>query len=251
MVALAALENGVDPRTYLCLQRRLDFGSARVSLRQAPRPLRTCRGAIATSCDVYFYQTALALSGPTGSPRRAPQFGLGADLRYRHSRRRRPGLVPTPPTRGASPKDPVWHPGETPVMGIGQGYTHLNPLQLCVQAARLANGKKALNPRLIRSVGGVQQPSGAGGGRPVRRSRAHQFVREAMAAVTTGGDRRGLWRSRPWRNIRRWPARPARPQALSPTSGGRRQLHGAVANGSCATTPGSSPSRRPTIRATR
>ena len=27
-------------------------------------------------------------------------------------------------------------------MGIGQGYTHLNPLQLCVQAARLANGRR-------------------------------------------------------------------------------------------------------------
>jgi penicillin-binding protein 2 len=30
-----------------------------------------------------------------------------------------------------------------------------------VMTARLANGKKALNPRLIKSVGGVEQPSGA------------------------------------------------------------------------------------------
>jgi penicillin-binding protein 2 len=72
-------------------------------------------------------------------------------------------------------------------MGIGQGYTHLNPLQLCVQAARLANGKKALNPRLIRSVGGVQQPSGAAVA-DLSVDPAHiEFVRQAMADVTTTG----------------------------------------------------------------
>jgi penicillin-binding protein 2 len=58
-------------------------------------------------------------------------------------------------------KDPVWHPGETPSMGIGQGYTHLNPLQLCVMTARIANGQKALHPRLVQSVGGVEEKSGA------------------------------------------------------------------------------------------
>ena len=46
-------------------------------------------------------------------------------------------------------------------MGIGQGYTHLNPLQLCVQVARLANRRKALHPRLIKSIGGVEQPAGS------------------------------------------------------------------------------------------
>src|SRR5213078_5403771 len=98
------------------------------------------------------------------------------------------GLVPDIAyKRRAFPRDPVWHPGETPSMGIGQGYTHLNPLQLCVQASRLANGKKALHPRLIRSIGGVDQKSGAEwGDLPV--DPAHiQFVREAMAAVTTIG----------------------------------------------------------------
>ena len=46
---------------------------------------------------------------------------------------------------------------------IAAGYAVLavNPLQLCVMTARLANGKKALTPRLIRSVGGEERPSGA------------------------------------------------------------------------------------------
>src|SRR5690606_1179905 len=54
-----------------------------------------------------------------------------------------------------------WFPGETPSYGIGQGALTVNPLQLCVMTARLANGKKALNPRLIKSVGGKDLPPGS------------------------------------------------------------------------------------------
>src|SRR5690606_23292059 len=85
------------------------------------------------------------------------------------------------------PKDPVWHPGETPSMGIGQGYTHLNPLQLCVMTARIANGQKSLHPRLIRSIGGVEQKAGSDwGDLPVDKDHLH-FVRDAMAQVTISG----------------------------------------------------------------
>ncbi len=81
----------------------------------------------------------------------------------------------------------VWYPGETPSMGIGQGYTNLNPLQLCVQVARIANGQKALMPRLIRSVGGVERPSGAAvPDLPVNKEHL-TFVRKAMADVVLSG----------------------------------------------------------------
>jgi penicillin-binding protein 2 len=72
-------------------------------------------------------------------------------------------------------------------MGIGQGYTHLNPLQLCVQAARIANGEKSLHPRLIRSIGGVEQKSGAAWGDLTVNKDHVRFVQEAMSAVTTVG----------------------------------------------------------------
>jgi penicillin-binding protein 2 len=72
-------------------------------------------------------------------------------------------------------------------MGIGQGYTHLNPLQLCVQASRLANGRKALHPRLIHSIGGVAQPSGAAFGDLPFEAEHIDFIRNAMVAVTTSG----------------------------------------------------------------
>ena len=114
----------------------------------------------------------------------ARAFGLGTlfDIGIPGQKK---GLVPDKAyKRRTFPKDPVWHPGETPSMGIGQGYTNLNPLQLCVQAARLANGRKALHPRLIKSVGGVERPSGASFGDLPFKPENLDFVRNGMGAVT-------------------------------------------------------------------
>jgi penicillin-binding protein 2 len=181
MVAMAALENGYDPKTVHVCSGHWVFG--RVWKCDQVHGAQDLHSAIATSCDIYFYQCALAV-GPDKIAETARKFGLGQifDIGIPGQK---PGLVPDLAYKKRNfPKDPKWHPGETPSMGIGQGYTHLNPLQLCVQASRLANGKKALLPRLIRSVGGVAQPSGAAvADLPV--DPAHiEFVREAMAAVT-------------------------------------------------------------------
>jgi penicillin-binding protein 2 len=58
-----------------------------------------------------------------------------------------------------NPANTRWWPGETPSFGIGQGYTNVNALQNCVMVSRLANGKKAINPILVKSIGGVDQVS--------------------------------------------------------------------------------------------
>jgi len=184
MVALAALEAGVDPkRTYVC-NGSWYFG--RLWHCDAHHGVQDMKSAIASSCDIFFYQTALGL-GPDRIAAVARKFGLGEifDIGIPGQKK---GLVPdTAYKRRAFKKDPVWHPGETPSMGIGQGYTHLNPLQLCVMVSRIANGEKALHPRLIRSIGGVEQKSGAEWG-DLTVDKGHlQFVREAMAAVTSVG----------------------------------------------------------------
>ena len=113
----------------------------------------------------------------------ARQFGLGQTFDIGIPGQR-PGLVPdTAYKRRAFPKDPVWHAGETPSLGIGQGYLNLNALQLCVMVARLANGAKALQPRLIHSIGGVIQASSAPAPElPVAKENL-AFVRAAMASV--------------------------------------------------------------------
>jgi len=184
MVALAALENGYDPKTVHVCTGHWFFG--RTWKCDQVHGAQDMHNAIATSCDIYFYQTALAI-GPDRIAETARKFGLGEifDIGIPGQKK---GLVPdTEYKRRRFPRDPKWHPGETPSMGIGQGYTNLNPLQLCVMTSRIANGEKALHPRLIRSIGGVEQKSGAAwGDLPVNKDHL-LFVREAMAAVTTIG----------------------------------------------------------------
>jgi len=182
MVALAALENGYDPATtHVC--GKVWFWGGRPWHCDQAHGVQNLHTAIATSCDIYFYQCALAV-GPDKIAKVAREFGLGQlfDIGIPGQRK---GLVPdTAYKRRTFPKDPVWHPGETPSMGIGQGYTHLNPLQLCVQCARLANGRKALHPRLIRSIGGVERPRGSDFGDLPFKPEHIDFVRNGMGAVT-------------------------------------------------------------------
>jgi len=181
MVALAALEMGVDPkRTYVC-NKHWFFG--RTWSCDKVHGVQDLRSAIATSCDIFFYQTALVV-GPDRIAATARKFGLGQTFDIGTDQQKR-GLVPdTAYKRQHFPHDPVWHPGETPSMGIGQGYTNINPLQLCVQASRLANGVKAIQPRLIHSIGGVVQPTNATAPDLPFAKEHLDFVREAMAAVT-------------------------------------------------------------------
>lgn len=185
MVALTALEAGIDPRqTHVC--NGAWFWGGRVWHCDKHHGVMDMHSAIVTSCDIYFYQVALAV-GPDAIATTARKFGLGQTFDIGIPGQRA-GLVPDKAyKKRAFKRDPVWHPGETPSMGIGQGYTNVNPLQLCVMASRIANGNKALHPRLIRAVGGVERPSGAAvEDLPVNKEHL-AFVRQAMADVVTSG----------------------------------------------------------------
>src|SRR5579859_2940994 len=190
MVALAALEDGYDPKTvHVC--NKIWFYGGRPWHCDEAHGAQDLHSAIATSCDIYFYQCALSI-GPDKIAKVAREFGLGTTFDIGIPGQR-PGLVPDSAyKRRAFPRDPVWHPGETVSVGIGQGYTHLNQLQLCVQAARLANGRKALHPRLIQSIGGVERPRGSDFGDLPFEPAHIDFVRAAMAAVTISGTGAGL-----------------------------------------------------------
>ena len=185
MVALAALDSGIDPnQTHVC-NGAWAWGG-RIWHCDRRHGVQNMHNAIASSCDIFFYQTALAV-GPDKIAEVAKTFGLGTTFDIGIPGQK-PGLVPNKAyKRRTFKRDPVWHPGETPSMGIGQGYTNLNPLQLCVMAARLANGSKALHPRLVKSIGGVDLPSGAMAEDLPFQKEHIAFVRNAMAAVTESG----------------------------------------------------------------
>jgi penicillin-binding protein 2 len=187
LVAIAALENNFDrKRTFTC-NGAFQFGNHVFHCDRHHGTL-DLHGAIVTSCDIYFYQAALFL-GPDKIAEIARRFGLGEVFDIGIPQRA--GLVPDTAWKKRrfknNPANQKWFPGETPSMGIGQGYTNINPLQSCVMVARIANGRKALMPRLIRSIGGVAQPSGADvPDLPVDFEHL-QFVRQAMADVVTSG----------------------------------------------------------------
>lgn len=185
--ALALLEAGVDPNnTVVCT------GSYRTGNRTqrcwGRHGVQNMHNAIKNSCDVYFY--AMCNRAGVDNIRKA-----GLALGFEHEfdigvGNQRKGLLPSTAWKARTfPRDPVWHPGETTSVAIGQGAITVNALQLAVMTSRLANGKKQLQPRLIKSIGGVEQPSGAEAP-DLPFDPAHvEYVRQGMIAVAN--DRSG------------------------------------------------------------
>ena len=159
-MSLACLDNGFDPsHTYTC-NGAWGFGNHTFKCDHHHGTL-TMHQAIVRSCDIYFFQAALTV-GPDKMAAMARRFGLGQlfDIDIpgqKKGHRARHGLEEDPTSKTIR-LNQKWFAGETPSMGIGQGATTVNALQLCTQAARIANGKQAVNPRLIHSIGGVIQP---------------------------------------------------------------------------------------------
>jgi len=190
MVALTALEMGIPASiTYTC-NKAWAWGGRVWHCDEAHGTL-DMKGGIAHSCDIYFYQLALKIGGPDAIAATAREFGLGQTYDIGVPGQKA-GLIPTTEYKRRNfPKDPVWHPGETPSMGIGQGYVNVNALQLCIMCSRIANGQKALYPRLVRSIGGVDQPAAAASPVLTAQKEHMDFLHDAMIAVTTVGTGKG------------------------------------------------------------
>ncbi|MGQ2992012.1 MAG: penicillin-binding protein 2 [Brevundimonas sp.] len=185
--ALALLQAGVDPSITVTCRGSWRTGN-RTQRCWGVHGVQNMHDAIKNSCDVYFY----ALCNRAGvdviaDTARKVGFEQTFDIGVGNQKK---GLLPTTDwKRRTYPKDPVWHPGETTSVAIGQGAVTVNCLQLAVMTARLANGRKALVPRLIKSVGGVERPSGAAvPDLPFPREHI-EIVRQGMIAVAN--DRSG------------------------------------------------------------
>ncbi len=149
VVALAALEAGVldTETTFFCNGKlRLGDGLFHCWKREGHGKVHLTRG-IRESCDVYFYEVSRRV-GIERIGDMARRLGLGANFDI-DLPGERPGLIPTPAWKQAVIGEP-WVTGETLVSGIGQGFVLTTPLQLAVMVARIANGKKALQPHLTR-----------------------------------------------------------------------------------------------------
>jgi penicillin-binding protein 2 len=159
VTGLAALLRGANPdRRIFC---NGGFYLGRRFACHATHGSQDMRDAIKNSCNVYFMTLAVEM-GPDAiaDVARGMGFGQTFDLGVGNQN---PGLVPDTAWRRRNPVrgDGKWYPGETPSYAIGQGALTVNALQLAVYTARLANGRKAVQPRLIKSIGGKEQPPSA------------------------------------------------------------------------------------------
>ena len=144
MVAVAAVEHGVDPG-----ERHTCIGGYRLGNR-----FFRCLGthgsidmptAIMKSCNSYFYWLAHRLGYDKIAPT-ARLLGLGEEFQLAGSNQRY-GTIPDSAWKMRRFNQP-WSASDSLNAVIGQGYVSVNPLQLAVMTARIASGRR-LYPRLI------------------------------------------------------------------------------------------------------
>ena len=157
LMALAALENGIvsPENTRFCRGQYRMPGVSRPWRDWKPGGHGTVdmRKAIATSCDVYFYDLANQM-GVDRIHDYLSQFGLGS-LTGIDIPGEKAALLPSTAWKKKAfrrKEAQMWFPGDTISVGIGQGYMTATPLQLAHFAATLSARGKGFKPRLVRAV---------------------------------------------------------------------------------------------------
>jgi penicillin-binding protein 2 len=162
MFAIAALETGVVTPldTRYCRGTWFSSGYGRVKRDWKPggHGAVDLRRAIATSCDIYFFDIA-RLMGIDRMAGVVGQFGLGAvtgiDIEGE-----RVGILPSTEWKKRAyakrPEYQIWFPGDTINVGIGQGQMLVTPVQLANGIAAVAARGQRYRPRLVRAIRDVE-----------------------------------------------------------------------------------------------
>ena len=151
VTALAALEGkDITPEMRVFCPGHIQLGSIKFHCwKKEGHGSQDLISGIKNSCDVYFYEVARR-TGFEKVAEMARRFGMGeptgVDLPSE-----RGGLIPTKAWKRAALKQP-WHPGETLINAIGQGYVTTTPIQLAVMVSRIANGGYAVVPHVARDA---------------------------------------------------------------------------------------------------
>jgi penicillin-binding protein 2 len=159
VVALAALENGLNPDQIFHVQAnpfRPDKGCIYIGKRKiddtAPPGDYNFKKAFIHSSNSYFITNGLN-AGIDNIIRMGEQFHLGE----------RTGLFTNQETRGDFPSlarvdSRDWRDGDTANVCIGQGEVAVTPIQMAVMISAIANGGKVLWPRIVDRIE-AQDPS--------------------------------------------------------------------------------------------
>ena len=146
------------------------------------------KASIVESCDVFFYKLAHDL-GVDRLNEYLAHFGFGnrtgIDLTGESA-----GLLPSREWKRRARRQP-WYPGETLIMGIGQGYYLSTPLQLAAATAAIANNGTFYTPRVVdylrsRDSGEINPIPPRVHTIPIERQQNWDDVRDAMIDVVEG-----------------------------------------------------------------
>ncbi|MEX0366258.1 MAG: penicillin-binding transpeptidase domain-containing protein, partial [Ruegeria sp.] len=186
ITAMAALEEGlIGPDETVYCPGHLEVAGRRFHCwKRAGHGWVDLQNSLKQSCDVYYYDLALKV-GIEKISAMANRFGLGERHDVPMSAVAK-GLTPTKDWKSRV-HGQDWVIGDTVNASIGQGFMLASPLQLAVMTARLASGT-AVKPRLIKTVDGIEQPSGAGDSLGMNENNLRK-MRRAMYEVVN--DRRG------------------------------------------------------------
>ena len=151
LVALAGLNAGLSPRTRFTCTGGLEVGGRTfLCWKKEGHGSLSLTGAIAHSCNVYFYHVGLQIGIDKLLPV-AREFGIGTKTGIDIPGERK-GLLPSPEWKRNKTGRP-WFPGDTLNTCIGQGYLLITPLQAALLTASIANDGKLLTPHLINKTG--------------------------------------------------------------------------------------------------
>ena len=177
-VMLAALESGlISPRRQVTCTGKVQLGRRTFHCwRRQGHGRVDMRYALQQSCDSYFYEISQDI-GIEAIAEAARRLGLGQshDLGVPGEKS---GIVPDPVWKEER-MGVAWQGGDTLNASIGQGFVLASPFQLAVMAARLANGRLAVEPTIYAGVERGLPPELGFSPDNVR------FVQEAMWSVTS------------------------------------------------------------------
>ena len=186
VTALAALEDGqVDTTETVYCPGHLEVSNRRFHCwKRAGHGNVDLHRSLRESCDVYYYDLALRV-GIEKISAMARRLGLGVEHELPLTSVA-DGVMPTKDWKLIS-RGSEWVIGDSVNAAIGQGFVLASPLQLAVMTARLATGR-SVTPRLVKSIGGVEQPTGHGEDLGLNENNLRE-IRKAMYAVPN--NRRG------------------------------------------------------------
>lgn len=181
ITALAALEAGVvTPEETVRCPGYVEVGGRRFHCwKRSGHGQVNLHNSLKHSCDVFYYEMAQR-AGIENISEMARRFGFGERFDIPMSAVAS-GLAPTKQwkreRRGAE-----WVIGDSLNASIGQGFVLASPLQLAVMSARIATGS-TITPRLIRTINGIEQPTGLGDSLGLNENNL-RVVRRGMNAVS-------------------------------------------------------------------